>query len=160
MAQERIRFQGDPEPMETGSGKGAEIPLDKRVRPTQVEMLNQKGGEDDDYGDNEEEGQAPNYTRENIGPRIGNPVEEAQKVAALEQELDKNDVVPCLFPTKVQLQDKGLMHTWAPGVHMVPVDLAGDKPKEMHWWLKRNRVRHAGKRMPREALTSTQEDED
>jgi len=84
---------------------------------------------------------APGYKRENIGVRIQdhalNP-ELRANIADLEKELDSSDLVPLLFPTKVNLQDKGLMHSWEPGVHMVPAPLSN------HPWLKANKVRKAG----------------
>jgi hypothetical protein len=166
MAQERIRFAGDPIPGESGSGAEPQIPLDKRVRPTEVEMLNkgdeddkpksfQKNArgraapiEDDDEDEDELDEATPGYERERIGARIGQTMEEAQGVVEVERALEEDDVVPMVFPIPVHLQDKGLMHHWQPGVHLVPVSIAGNSNKERHFWLKANKVRHAGKRIP------------
>ncbi len=165
---ERVRFPGDPEIRETGTGQGPDIPLPKTVAPTSVEMLNQSDDEDhaqtasrkgkvrsgrkpvdvepDEEDDDADEG-GPSYQRENIGARVGLPLEESQKALAIAEALDKDDVVACLFPREVRLQDAGIMHVWAPGTHMVPVAIAGRTPKERHWWLKHHRVKHVGKPM-------------
>jgi hypothetical protein len=160
---ERIKFPGDPVIKETGSGKGAEIPLSPNVQGTSVEMLNREtpaankpgkqprpsqSDDDDDNADivDQDEG-APEYSRERIGARIGEPVDAAQASGEVEKQLDTEDCVPMLFPCHVKLQDAGIMHSWAPGVHLVPISLAGATPKERHWWLKNNKVRHAGKPM-------------
>jgi hypothetical protein len=146
----QTRFKGDPVPQETGSGKGPDIPLEKRVQPTTVEMLNQQG-EDNDDDESDELDDTTNYTRERIGARIGQPLEEASKIEEVEQALDADDVVPLLFQKPVNLQDQGIMHHWSPGVHLVPVSLAGDKAEKlpMHWWLKHNKCKYAGKRIPK-----------
>ena len=92
---------------------------------------------------------APGYKRENIGVRIQdhalNP-ELRTGIAEVEKELDSADLVPLLFPTRVNLQDKGLMHSWDPGVHMVPAPLSN------HPWLKANKVRKAGPVIKRAAV--------
>lgn len=165
MTQERIRFAGDPIVGESGSGAEPQIPLDKRVRPTEVEMLNKKEEdtpkdfraankgrraqvvEDAEDEDEIEDEEAPGYDRERVGARIGQPLEEAQSVVEVERRLDEDDVIPMVFPTAVNLNHEGLMHHWQPGVHLVPVSIAGEVPKQRHWWLKHNRVRHAGKRI-------------
>jgi hypothetical protein len=164
---ERVKFQGDPEIKETGTERGPDSPLPKTIAPTTVEMLNAKDDEepekpvatgkmrgkkpsvaadpedeDDDDGD-----EGPAYSRENIGARVGLPLEEMQKASALERELDADDVVACLFPRKVMLQDKGIMHTWEAGTHLVPVSIAGRTPKDRHFYLKHHRVKHVGKPM-------------
>jgi hypothetical protein len=173
MTQERIRFAGDPIVGESGSGAEPQIPLDKTIRPTKVEMLNKKGEddedeeddkpksfqknargrtpvveEDDDDDEDELDEETPGYERERIGARIGQTMEDAQSVVEVERELEADDVVPMVFPIPVHLQDKGLMHHWQPGVHLVPVSIAGNSNKERHFWLKANKVRHAGKRIP------------
>src|SRR5581483_2749378 len=160
---ERVRFAGDPVPQETGvPGSQPNIPLSSSVPATSVEMLNKdeddaeeatlkdfrkapkasKVDDDDEHEEDEEAG--PAYARERIGARIGLPLEEAQQVTAVEQKLEADDVVPCMFQKEVRLQDGGLMHIWSPGVHLVPVAIAGRTPKERHWWLKHNKVRHTG----------------
>ena len=158
---ERVKFAGDPVPGETGvPGSQPTIPLSGTVAPTSVEMLDKedeeektknfrpkpspKGADISDDDDDEEDEAGPAYSRERIGARIGQPVEEAQQVASVEETLDADDVVPCMFQRKVMLQDQGIMHTWEPGVHLVPVALAGRTMKERHWWLKRHKVRHTG----------------
>jgi hypothetical protein len=151
-----VRFKGDPIPGETGSGKGPESPLNNYISPTTVEMLNGQDGNgqdgpDENVDDDEDEGAKPDYSRERTGVRIGVPMEEAQKVAEIEEALDSEDVVPMIFSKALHLQDKGLMHHWGPGVHMVPVSLAGvqgDKSKPMHWYLRNNKIRRTGKPLP------------
>lgn len=166
---DRIKFAGDPEIKETGSGQEPQIPLPKSVAPTSVEMLNQEpekerpkpdfsknaqrraaaiAEENNDDEDEDEVEAGPTYSREHIAARIGEPLEEAQSIAAVEAQLNDDDVVPLLFPAPVKLQDKGIMHNWATGVHLVPVSLAGRSKKEMHWWLRHNGVRRAGSLMP------------
>jgi hypothetical protein len=167
---ERVKFPGDPDIKETGTGQGPDIPLSKTVAPTTVEMLNQKGDDEDDEtspkptkgklsrgrkpadpsedeDDEDDQDDGPNYSRENIGARVGLPLEEMQQASLVESELDKDDVVACLFPRQVRLQDKGIMHTWEAGTHMVPVAIAGRVPKDRHWWLKHHKVKHVGKPM-------------
>lgn len=144
MAQERIRFKGDPEVQETGSGAAPQIPLNKNVQATSVEMLN-----DEDDVDNGDDEAGPSYRRERLGARIGLPLEEASKVEEVEQELDTSDVVQCMFPKPVKLQHAGLWHEFGAGVHLVPTALAGRTKDDMHWWLKRNKVRRMGKPMPK-----------
>ncbi len=158
---ERIKFPGDPEIKETGSGQAPQIPLNPTVAPTSVEMLDKDGKEkpsenvdfhrrpssknapieDDDDDDDDIDDVGPNYARERIGSRIGEPLEATQNVIQVEKTLDEEDVVPLLFPTKVSVQDKGLMHHFEPGVHLVPVSLAGLTKKDMHWYLKANGVK-------------------
>lgn len=156
---DRIRFPTDPAIQETGSGQAPQIPLNPAIAKTTVEMLNEDKPEEkpatkaarkpppsDDDDENTEEESAPEYAREQVGARIGLPLEASQAASDVEQQLDTEDCVPCLFPTHVKLQDAGIMHTWAPGLHVVPVSLAGipgDKSKPMHWWLRRNKVRRA-----------------
>jgi hypothetical protein len=159
---ERVRFPGDPAIQETGTGKGPDIPLSPNVAPASVQMLDQDKAEDapeprkkttpqlegDDDQQDEIDEDAPAYAREQVGARIGLPLEASQAAAEVETQLDTEDCVPCLFPTNVKLQDAGIMHTWAPGMHLVPISLAGvpgDKSKPMHWWLVRNKVRRAAK---------------
>lgn len=135
MAVERVktRFPGSEDP----------------IHPTKEEKLNQKGGtKPEDDNDDDEDEITPEYKQEEIGPRIGDPVEAAQAVQETKERLESDDVVPLLFPKPVQLQDKGIMHKWGIGVHLVPVEIAGRDKKGMHWWLKHNGVRRTGKPMP------------
>lgn len=164
---ERIKFPGDPVPRETGvPGSTPNIPLTGGVSPTTVEMLDQEnqtedGGEidpknfrrpprdGDDYNDEADDAlEEVDYSRESIGARIGQNLEETQATAALERQLDVDDVVPCILRKAVNLQDKGLMHHWGPGVHLIPVSLAGDKKSgaKMHFWLRHNGVKRTGAR--------------
>ena len=162
---ERVRFPGDPIPGETGEpGKQPAIPLEARVAPVSVEMLDKPKEEeppqanfrpkpktklpvsdDDEDGEEDEDLEdGPSYARERIGARIGQTPDETKQVAQIEEALDKDDVVPCMFQREVRLNHEGLMHTWAPGVHLVPVAIAGRTMKGRHWWLKHNKVRHTG----------------
>lgn len=163
---ERIRFAGDPVPAETGApGSQPNIPLSATVAPITEEKLPLPGEEkkeepratfkpnpgrrpvdpsDEDDEDDEITEQGPTYTQERIGARIGIPLEEQKKVEEVEEELDNDDIVPCMFQHEVRVQDKGLMHIWGPGVHNVPVSLAGRTMKERHWYLKQHKVRHVG----------------
>jgi hypothetical protein len=130
------------------------------VAPAKQELLNQDDDKEleskakkvaDDEEDEVDEAESPEYSRETIGPRVGEEVgkaNSAEGAAALEQKLDTEDVVPLIFSRAVNLQDKGLMHHWAPGIHMVPISLAGTDKKTMHWWLRHNGVRRAGKPLP------------
>lgn len=159
---ERVRFPGDPKIAETGSGQEPQIPLNRAVPPTTVEMLQPdeddelpappprrvKGNipppdpEDEDESMDEEDDGGPAYSRERIGSRIGEGGPEAMAaIETVEKQLDTEDYVPCIFPKTIKLQDKGIMHEFGPGVHMVPVSLAGSKPSEMHWWLKAHKVK-------------------
>lgn len=163
---ERIKFAGDPTPGESGSGQAPQIPLNMTVPPVSVEMLDKKGEGKaqeniafnkkapkqqvvDDEDDDEEDDdlvEGPDYDRERIGARIGEGGPEATKdIEKVEEQLDTEEVVPCLFPKAVKVQDKGLMHTFAAGVHLVPVSLAGRTKKEMHWYLKAHGVRRTQK---------------
>lgn len=167
MPPERIRFQGDPIPGESGSGREPEIPLNRNVPATSVEMLppqgDETGGRDNPEpeappaqqrrrpsaapppdDDPEDEAAAPAYSRENIGARVGLDIDQQAAAGKAERDFDTEDCKACLFPTNVKLQHAGLMHEWAPGLHLVPVSIAGADRKGMHWWLKRNKVRHAG----------------
>lgn len=150
----RVKFPGDPVIQETGTGQAPQMPLNRNVAQTSVEMLNktQRGAANQEADDDEDQDEAdlvPEYSRERIGARIGEPLEQAQAVDAIEHQLDEeDDQVPLLFPVKVKLQDKGIMHEWAQGVHMVPISLAGKDKKSMHWWLKSNGVRRAGAPQP------------
>jgi hypothetical protein len=183
---ERVKFPGDPEIKETGTGQGPDIPLSRTIAPTTVEMLDQKKGDDedqeetrsvakgklsraqkpaatdDDSEDDDDNDDGPGYSRENIGARIGLPLEEMQRVNAAASELDQDDVVACLFPHKVMLQDKGIMHSWEAGTHLVPVSIAGRTPKERHFYLKHHKVKHVGKPMKNPDADSgrVEEDED
>lgn len=178
---DRIKFPGDPTIPETGTGQEPQIPLNKAIPPTTVEMLDpdkdrkeplpvaSKGKQQramviDDDAEGDEEDETPEYSREQIGARIGLDVQSQQAVAEVEQQLDTEDCVPMLFPTNVKLQDAGIMHSWAPGMHMVPISLAGipgDKTKPMHWWLRRNSVRRAAKQtVPNPRAPQTAEAED
>lgn len=99
--------------------------------------------------DDTDEGEdTPGYRRENIGTRVQEHAMDPAlrtNIADVEKELDASDMVPLLFPVKVQLQDNGLMHIWEPGVHLVPAPLSN------HWWLKHNKVRKAGPVVKRQA---------
>jgi hypothetical protein len=169
------RFPGDPVIPETGvgDGKAAPVPLTMTQQRVTEELLNQDGDKDpkpeaelqprrgqraaavqDDIDDDdldEADETAPKYAREQVGSRIGLPLDEANAVNQIEERLDQEDVVPCLFQKEVRVQDKGLMHTWGPGIHLVPVSLAGDgtKEKPMHFYLRANRVKRTGKPQPR-----------
>jgi hypothetical protein len=124
------------------TGKPGKLSFEKDEAPAE-----EAEEEKDDFEDDGVDEEAPTYARESIGARIGQSMEETKGVSEVIETLDSDDVVPLLFPKKVSLQDKGLMHHWEPGVHLVPVSIAGETPKGMHWWLKDNRVRRAGKRM-------------
>lgn len=128
------------------------------ITPSKQEILDpelaQAAAEADEPADEDEldEVAAPKYERENLGPRVGEEVGKANSAtaaAALADQLDTEDVVPLIFSKKVNLQDQGLMHHWDPGIHLVPISLAGKSSKEMHWWLRHNGVRRAGKPAPR-----------
>jgi hypothetical protein len=125
--------------------------VEKKLAKAQEEAAKVEEVEQDDFEDDGIDEEGPEYARESIGARIGQSMEETKGVQDVIETLESDDVVPLLFPKKVSLQDKGLMHHWGPGVHLVPVSLAGETPKAMHWWLKDNRVRRAGKRMPNPA---------
>jgi len=106
--------------------------------PVKEEKLNQPEP-GDELGTDEEA--LPEYKREAIGPRIGDPAKVAEEATSVQErmkELDQEDMVPLLFPRKVMLQHEGIMHTFEQGVHMVAASLAD------HWWLKHNKVRKAG----------------
>jgi hypothetical protein len=162
------RFAGDPVIKETGvgDGKAAPAPLTVSQQRTTVEMLNQDGDQDDvsgaelrrkpsggtasdDESDDLDEADelAPSYSRERIGSRIGLPPEEANSVEVVENELDHEMVVPCMFQKEVRVNDRGLAHVWGPGIHLVPVSLAGDgtKAHQMHFYLRAHRVKRTGK---------------
>ena len=120
----------------------AQVPdamLNKEIAQVHEEKLAPEPGDDLESIDEEV---GPVYTREEIGPRIGvsggNPIADRGTVEKLKEELDTMDMIPLLFPHKVSLQDKGLMHHWEAGVHLVPVELA------KHAWLRTNKVRKAG----------------
>jgi hypothetical protein len=153
---ERIKFAGDPQIMETGTGAEPQIPLSKTIPPVSVEMLPKDKAKtdkpearraptpapDDDDDDDLPDTAGPEYKRESIGARIGEGGPEATiALQEVEQTLDTEDVVPCLFPVKVSVQDKGLMHHFGPGVHLVPISLAGRTKKDMHWYLRAHKVR-------------------
>jgi hypothetical protein len=125
---ERVRFPGSDSP----------------IQPTREEKLTPPGqSESGDGSEDEEEATPPDYKREEIGARIGEDITSRGDVQKLSAELDEEDTVPLIFAKEVRLQDRGLMHTWKPGIHMVPVSIAGAGPKEMHWWLKHNKVKRA-----------------
>lgn len=120
---------------------------DQPIPPIKEERLLKPDPDDEDEDQDEEK--PPQYKREEIGPRIGLDTNEARaSVAEAKEALDTDDVVPLIFPKEVRIQDRGIMHHFGAGVHLVPVSLAGKTPKEMHPWLKSNRVRRAGKAMP------------
>lgn len=165
------RFAGDPVIPETGvgDGKAAPVPLTSSQQRVTEELLNkadeqpelqprrgqraaaQESDDADDFDETDEA--APKYVREQVGSRIGLPLDEANAVNQIEEQLDHEDVVPCMFQKEVRVQDKGLMHIWGPGLHMVPISLAGDGTKEhpMHFYLRHNRVKRTGKAQPRNA---------
>lgn len=141
--------------------KPGTTPLSDTVAPVRQEILDPSLQAHMDGGSDLEsdEDAAPEYKREDQGPRVGADPEDAAKqmaaVGDLKKQLDGEDLVPCIFIKPVHLQDKGLMHHWAPGVHMVPVSLAGGKDTngvqhKTHWWLKDNKVRRAGNVMKNE----------
>jgi hypothetical protein len=137
---ERVKFPGSDDPIQ---------PIrEEKLKPQKVEAEADEDEEDD------EAEPLPEYKREEIGPRIGDPLEAGKEVEAVKEQLDTDDMVPLLFPHKVSLQDKGIMHHWAAGVHLVPVSLAGADKKGMHWWLKHNRVRRAGSTVPNAAASA------
>jgi hypothetical protein len=178
MATERIRFPGDPVPGETGDPNSKpNIPLSASVQGVTQELLNKKDKEaeqpkdfrpkkalkdSDDEDDISEETEGPAYERERIGARIGVPVEEAAKVEVYEKALDTEQVVPCIFRSTVHLNHAGLMHHWNPGVHLVPLSIAGDKEagQKMHWWLRHNRVKRTGAPQANPRLQPDDEDEE
>lgn len=136
---ERPRFPGSEDP----------------IRPVVEEKVKPKAADNPASEIEDDAASPPKYTREDIGPRIGDPIEAGKEVAAIKEKLDADDVVPLLFPHKVSLQDKGLMHHWEPGVHLVPVSLAGIDKRSMHWWLAHNGVRRAGQILPASAAKAT-----
>ena len=124
---ERVKFPGSDDP----------------IAPIREERLIPQASQDDAENE-EDEAKPPEYKREEIGPRIGDPIDASKAVQEVKEQLDADDMVPLLFPHEVRLQDKGLMHIWAAGVHLVPVSLAGRTPKEMHFYLRAHKVRRAG----------------
>lgn len=182
---ERVKFPGDPTPGSTvppGGKENPNIPLTASVQGTTETLLTPSGGEDeeagklkdfrskpskpsddideDDLGADDDAG--PSYNRERLGARVGMPVEESMKVEAYEKNLDKEDVVPCMFRTPVHLNHEGLMHHWAPGVQLVPLSIAGAKNTEhkMHWWLRHNGVKRTGTPQPSPRASSGDESDD
>lgn len=167
---ERIKFAGDPEIRETGAGdgKGPQIPLSGGVAPIKEERLDAKSADMKDVrrkaaspsfedDDNEDEVEAPAYSRENIGPRIGDTPGDTSEITAVEEQLDNDDLVPLIFSKPLKLQDKGIMHSWEAGLHMVPISLAGSSKKDMHWYLRHNGVRRGGGVTPNPGKTATEE---
>jgi hypothetical protein len=163
-----VKFAGDPEVKETGTGQPVVNPLGSTVQPTQVEMLDKNGDEapvrepvdfrkpakgsreadvdEDDEDEEEDEVAGPQYSRERIGSRIGEAGPEAMaEIDLIERNLDTEDVVSCLFQKPVNLQDKGIMHHFGVGVQLVPVSLAGETKKDMHWYLKAHGVKRMQK---------------
>lgn len=137
----------------TPVGKEGEIdpkfaagPIEEKLNPTESVPAAKKSKEADELEDDEletvDEESGPTYKREDIGPRLQDhaqhPGEAQASVEELKEELDADDLVPLLFPKRVMLQDKGLMHTWEAGVHLVPASLA------KHWYMKQNKVKRAG----------------
>lgn len=115
-----------------------QVPKTEEQPSSKAEALE---AEDDDELESVEDAEGPTYRQEELGPRVGDHalnVAEAKNVEELKEQLEGEDLQPLLFPVKVTLQDKGLMHHWAPGVHLVPLSLS------KHWWLKHNKVRKAG----------------
>lgn len=164
-----VRFRGDPVPGETGQpGAQPKIPLNAPVQGVTEELLNREESEaeqpkdfkpksgkastvvdDDDDIKSDDDQEGPGYERNRLGAQIGLPPEEAIKAEAVEKELDKQSVVPCIFKRQVKLNHEGLVHIWQPGVHLVPISLAGvkgtaDPRKRMHWWLRDNGVKRTG----------------
>ncbi len=130
MAIERVKFPGSDDP----------------IPPTRQERLTAPEPEEEE--DPAEEVAPPEYKREPVGPRIGDPANAIAEARAVEEELDGEDLVPLLFPHRVKIQDRGIMHTWGAGIHLVPISLAGKDSKGMHWYLKHHRVRRAGNSVP------------
>lgn len=109
-------------------------PVEEKLDPLKAKEPGEELEEVDDES-------GPEYKREEIGPRLQDHalnVADKETVEELKEKLDHDDLVPLLFPRKVMLQDKGLMHIWDAGVHLVPASLAG------HWYLKQHKVRRAG----------------
>ena len=134
-------------PLERVKYPGADSPI-QPVREERVKPRTQPNDDDDDEGAEEA---APKYRREELGPRIGsNGIETAKAVAEVTEQLDTEDCVPMIFPREVRLQDRGIMHVWGAGVHLVPVSLAGTDPKgkDRHFYLKAHKVRRAGNPLP------------
>lgn len=137
-----------------GGDAEEERPIPRRqARPSNDEaQRRQDAAVDATFGDTaadefaDEEGGGPEYKRENIGARVGLPVDEANKIEDIQEQLDTEDRVPMMFQKEVRLNDRGFMHIWAPGLHLVPVSIAGEskKDKRMHFYLRHHGVRHAG----------------
>ena len=181
---ERVHFPGDPQvgsSVPQGGKENPQIPLTQSVQRTTQELIDHSADneeankakdfrpvkgkgkveeDDDDMSDSVQEG--PEYNRERIGARIGQPIEEAAKIEEYERELDQELVVPCMFQTPVHLNHGGLMHHWQPGVHLVPLSIAGNKEKgpKMHWWLRQNKVKRSGPPQKNPRLASDDDDDD
>ena len=120
--QERVRFPGSDGPIQ---------PI--REEKLNVEAQNNTEEADEDSEDDEEEPPAPQYRREDVGARIGQELSERLDVGKVADDLDEEETVPLIFAKEVRLQDKGIMHVWGPGIHMVPLSIAGETSKKMHW---------------------------
>lgn len=138
---------------DAGDDEPEKASVERRRRPSHDEAQAKqdaavKATFDPDTNDEDEEETTggPAYNRETIGSRIGLPPEEANKVENVIEQLETEDMVPMMFQKKVMLNDRGLMHTWEPGLHLVPISLAGKdkKDKRYHWYLRAHKVRHAG----------------
>ncbi len=72
--------------------------------------------------------------------------------AGLPKHLQNQPTVTCVFPHKVsvQLDDGAGLVTFKEGVQEVPVSLADDPEKGMHWYLRQNQVTRYKK--PEEAM--------
>jgi hypothetical protein len=117
---------------------------DSPVQPIREEKLGPQKEADDDYPEDDDEAEpAPEYKREAIGVRIGDSVETRVDAEALAEELDKEETIALIFSKPLKHQDRGFMHTWGAGIHLVPVSVALDKNGKLHWWLKSNKVRRA-----------------
>lgn len=129
------------EPIERVRFPGSDTPL----QPTREEKLNAQADDEQENEDDEEDGEAPapDYKREEIGARVGEEIESRQDAAKLAESLDEEETVALIFSKPVKMQDRGLMHHWGPGVHLVPKSVAFDAKGKLHWWLRSCKVRRA-----------------
>lgn len=141
---ERARFPGS-------EGSVAPVREEPIVAPEpKNERVVRRAAPVDESGSDDEGLAEPmvDYRREDISAHVGSANINVNTVEALMEEQDHEDHVPLLFPKEVRLQAEGIMHVWGPGVHLVPVSIAGATPKDMHWYLKHNKVRRAGGAVP------------